>query len=498
MPAYFNDSQRQATKDAGKIAGLNVERIINEPTAAALAYGMEKKADGKLIAVFDLGGGTFDVSLLEISGGVFEVKATNGDTMLGGEDFDEALLSYLLTEFKKDSGMDLSQDTLAMQRLREAAEKCKRELDGLQQTDVSLPFITADATGPKHMNVKVSKAKFESMVEKLIERTMGPCEKCIRDAGVKKAEVDEVLLVGGMTRMPKVQDTVKAFFGKEPNKGVNPDEVVAMGAAIQGGVLRGNVTDVLLLDVTPLSLGIETLGGVFTALVNRNTTIPTKKEQVFSTAQDNQSQVQIKVLQGERKMAADNKSLGQFDLVGIPPAPRGMPQIEVAFDIDADGILNVSAKDKNTGKEQSIVIRSSGGLSDDEIEAMVRDAEANAEADENRKKVVEARNEIDGLVFSVEKSLGEHDEKLSEDLKAELKEKMAAATAAKEGDDAEAIKEAATALQEASMKIGQEIYGGGKSEDSESGADEKKEEPAQEAEFKEKDEKKKDEKKDEK
>jgi molecular chaperone DnaK len=394
VPAYFNDQQRQATKDAGKIAGLEVLRIINEPTAAALAYGLDK-ADGKTIAVFDLGGGTFDISILEINGGVFEVKATNGDTLLGGEDFDEVLVRHLLSEFRRESGIDLSRDPLAMQRLREASEKAKCELDGLAATEISLPFITADASGPKHMNVKLTKAKFEALVDHLVQKTLGPCKNCLKDSGVKKDDLNEVLLVGGMTRMPKVQTVVEEFFGKKPSKGVNPDEVVAVGAAIQGGVLRGDVKDILLLDVTPLSLGLETMGGIFTRLINRNTTIPTKKTQVFSTAADNQTQVQVKVLQGEREMAADNKMLGEFDLVGIPPAPRGMPQIEVSFDIDADGILHVSAKDKATNKEQRIVIQSSGGLSEKAIEDMIKDAEANQAADAKRRETVEARNEID-------------------------------------------------------------------------------------------------------
>merc|ERR1719158_1051032 len=462
VPAYFNDSQRQATKDAGKIAGLDVERIINEPTAAALAYGMEK-ADGKTIAVFALGGGTFGVSILEINGGVFEVKATNGDTILGGEDFDEELLKHLVKEFQKDSGIDLSSDSLAMQRLREAAEKAKRELDGLKQTDVSLPFITADASGPKHLNLKITQAQFETLVDSLVQRTLEPCKKCVKDSGLNKSDIDEVLLVGGMTRLPKVQEVVEDFFGKAPSKGVNPDEVVAMGAGLQGGVLKGDVKDILLLDVTPLSLGIETLGGIFTRLIARNTTIPTKKSQVFSTAADNQSQVEIKVLQGEREMAADNKLLGQFNLVGLPPAPRGVPQVEVAFDIDANGIVNVSAKDKATGKEQNIVIQSSGGLSDEDIERMTREAEENVEADKRRKESIEAKNDADSLVYGTEKSLSERGEKLGDDDKKAIEDAIADLKSTLENEDAdpEGIREKTATLNTAQLKIGEAIYGTG-------------------------------------
>merc|ERR1719305_1931371 len=422
VPAYFNDAQRQATKDAGKIAGLEVARIINEPTAAALSYGLEK-SDGQVIAVFDLGGGTFDVSILELSGGVFEVKATNGDTILGGEDFDEEILDWLTTEFKKEQGVDLSSDPLALQRLREAAEKAKMELSSSTNTEINLPFITADASGPKHLQMKLSRAKMEQLVGDLIDRTVEPCKACMRDAGLQGSGIDEVILVGGMSRAPKVQETVKSIFGKDPSKGVNPDEVVAMGAAIQGGVLKGDVKDVLLLHVTPLSLGIETLGGVFPRLISRNTTIPTKKGQVFSTAADNQTQVGIKVFQGEREMAADNKMLGQFDLVGIPPAPRGMPQIEVTFDIDANGIVNVSAKDKASGKSQQIKIQSSGGLSDGDIERMVQEAEQFASADADKKAKVEAKNEADSTVYTTEKQLSELKDKMSTADAEELKKK---------------------------------------------------------------------------
>jgi len=457
VPAYFNDSQRQATKDAGKIAGLEVLRIINEPTAAALAYGLEKKKSGT-IAVYDLGGGTFDVSVLEIGDGVFEVKSTNGDTFLGGEDFDKEIIDYLASEFKKDQGIDLRSDKLALQRLKEAAEKAKIELSSSTQTEVNLPFITADQSGPKHLNIKLTRAKLESLVDHLIQKTIDPCRAALKDAGLKASEIDEVVLVGGMTRMPKVIETVKQFFGREPHRGVNPDEVVALGAAIQAGVLKGDVKDVLLLDVTPLSLGIETLGGVFTRLIDRNTTIPTRKGQTFSTAEDNQNAVTIRVFQGEREMAADNKLLGQFDLVGIPPAPRGVPQVEVTFDIDANGIVQVSAKDKGTGKEQQIRIQASGGLSENDIKKMVKDAEEHAAEDKKRRELVDARNQADSLIHSAEKNLKEYGDKVGGDEKSKIEADIAALKAIKDGDDAAAIKAKTEALVQSSMKLGEAMY----------------------------------------
>ena len=499
VPAYFNDSQRQATKDAGKIAGLEVLRIINEPTAAALAYGLDKKKTGT-VAVYDLGGGTFDISILEIGDGVFEVKSTNGDTHLGGEDFDLEIINYLADEFKKDNGIDLRQDKLALQRLKEGAEKAKIELSSSTETEVNLPFITADQSGPKHLTIKLSRAKLEAIIGELLTKSLKPCEVALKDAGLKASDIDDVILVGGMTRMPKVIELVKNFFGKEPNKGVNPDEVVATGAAIQGGVLQGDVKDVLLLDVTPLSLGIETLGGVFTRLIDKNTTIPTKKSQVFSTAEDNQSAVTIRVFQGEREMAADNKLLGQFDLVGIPPAARGMPQIEVTFDIDANGIVNVSAKDKATGKEQQIRIQASGGLSDEDIERMVKEAEENAESDKKKRELVDTRNQADSLVNETEKNIKEHGDKVSEEDKKKIESDIEELKKVKDGEDLEAIKSKTEQLVQSSLKLGEAIYkqnpqGGAPQPDpsgDEPSSDKKNDEKVVDAEFEEVDENKKD------